>query len=500
MSHQATWTPRKGTTLKVYVQDMGGGILWDGSTLAGKIRSVFAAVGISCGKNLEVTDAWPARKLVAAADELDRRLADLKCTTKWIMFEGPAAENEMSWYDIQTRGAEPDMAIHMRTGIHVGFVTMHDYRQHSAHVVSQEFVDTVRKHQFCGLEFLPIPPENGTRQDGWWEVFATHPLGRGIDHPVLDSARVDRYVRSLGRTAMHARRGKDESGMHGDLVDMARLGDPWIARQLTSRRFVIKSSTRYIREELPARVDFAYKHLSLGMNPRERLLFRDIVCSRRAKERLVAAGMLRPEDVDTERVRRQKLIDALPPRVVMSAAKRTSRRQVLSRLRALWEHPCGRWGASGPIGTRSPVGKAIAASKKVPGAWKEIAPQLPLIIEDPESATMDLWRAAKPDVSGWVFDRSARGDDPDTPTRHDIEIGSTIFGDWYGVRTTDRAMPANAKVRLWDHETGSIKRAWESVEQFALFLIEFMDTVNKRHRGTCRSKLRLERRDDSGST
>jgi hypothetical protein len=405
------------------------------------------------------------------------------------------------------------MAIRMRKDMHFGYVRMYDYTNHSGMIVSQLFVDTVREHRLRGLEFLPVPPENRKRQDGWCEAFATHPLGRGIDHTVLDSARVNEYLLSFDRKAMERREGKCDTEKDRDLVDPSRVGDPWIASCLASGTLVLKSSTRYIQEELPKEVDFAYTRLGSGQVPKALMLPRDIVCSHKAKEILVAAGMLRathlevievipaaeadqpildrtvkeplpramlrPEDVEKERARRRALIDALPPPVVKCPSRRLTLRQAAQRLDALWEKPWGRWGKGGPVGTKTAEAKKIAKSAKVPTAWKEIAPLLPLIVEDPEALDMDRWRAAEPEVSGWVFDDAESGDDAESPTKSDTEIGSTIFGDWYSIRRTDRAMPKDAKVRLWDHETGSIKQEWDNVAAFVQYLIELMEAAGR---------------------
>lgn len=275
----------------------------------------------------------------------------------------------------------------------------------------------------------------------------------------------------------------------------------------------IRSHARYIYEHLPKNVDFAYTSIPLGNEPDKGMLRRDVVMSRRAKEILVAAGMLRPthleaievipaaeadqpildrtitepipramlrpEDVEKERARRQVLIDALPPRVVKRAAPKLAMGAVAERLRSLWQMPRGRWGEGGAVGTDTAEGKKIAKSKKVPSSWKEIAPLLPLVIEDPESVDMDLWRAAEPVVSGWVYQDAETGDDAEAPTKKDIEIGSTIFGDWYGVRMSDKAMPRDSKVRLWNHETCSIMQEWDDVAAFVQYLIELMEAVGE---------------------
>ena len=129
------------------------------------------------------------------------------------------------------------------------------------------------------------------------------------------------------------------------------------------------------------------------------------------------------------------------------------------------------------MGTKTAEARKIATSKKVPAAWKQVAPLLPMIVEDPESPEMDLWRAAEPEVSEWVLEDADTNDEAETPTRKDIEIGSTIFGDWYGIRQTGKSIPEDGKVWLWDHETGSIKQDWDDVASFVQHLIELMEAV-----------------------
>ncbi|MFO0835133.1 MAG: hypothetical protein U0638_09195 [Phycisphaerales bacterium] len=58
-------------------------------------------------------------------------------------------------------------------------------------------------------------------------------------------------------------------------------------------------------------------------------------------------------------------------------------------------------------------------------------------------------------------------------------IGQTPFGDWFSIRKGDPLLPADARIREWDHETSTPRDDWASVLGFAAHLIEIADRAAK---------------------
>lgn len=135
----------------------------------------------------------------------------------------------------------------------------------SRHLVSERFLKAVQESTLTGLDWLPLTEFPDRDPLTWLQVFATHFVGRGLDHPLYDRERwdnkaaVDRYTsvdRCMGETnvwPLHVR---------NDVV----LAVPALERLRRSNQISqlsIEGAPRLIQEFLP-KADFAYRSRSYG--------------------------------------------------------------------------------------------------------------------------------------------------------------------------------------------------------------------------------------------
>lgn len=74
-----------------------------------------------------------------------------------------------------------------------------------------------------------------------------------------------------------------------------------------------------------------------------------------------------------------------------------------------------------------------------------------------------------------MLDKDAPRDSPEHPSPDHIVFAQTGYGDWFAIRSTDPAMPADSQVTWWDHETFAPRDQWPSVAFFLAYLIEMSD-------------------------
>lgn len=350
----------------------------------------------------------------------------------------------------------------------------------------------------------------------WYQVYADHPIGRGLDHPLLDPTKIRMEESQVGkpglRNAIHpARRWGHEvaSRMDKNLREGIQWQPEIIGRMLRAcpGYFRVAGPHRFVREFLP-RTDFAYN--SWGFNPPEvgesRFNF-GLLCNARARKVLVDAGVVKPslfESVATvpeaeagsaildreiryplplpdftseehakEEARRLQLVSKrLPgPKATTFKSQAQARKALKDRVAS------GQWT---PASETKEFQKILNAKsyRKSPKAWRVLAPLLPLSITSrTENGEHGIeWEMRAPHWNRWMgFDEEA--DPEDAPSRKDLILGETPYGDWYSIRATDPGMPDDAAVTHWDHETTCKHDAWSSVLEFVAMLVEELDRI-----------------------
>lgn len=174
-------------------------------------------------------------------------------------------------------------------------------------VVSAAFRALVRARRLRGLEFLRVKEKSRKPKPAWFVALARAPLGQGVDHPWFDRARWEAYLRAHPAETRDQDPTRPPGHFRGAWVrDAAYRSEPLLARLL--RLVPEKSETplagltvlpvaRYWRERIPA-ADFAYVPVGRdGPNREGKMLrFRALCASRRARDALLRAGLLRDQD------------------------------------------------------------------------------------------------------------------------------------------------------------------------------------------------------------
>jgi hypothetical protein len=176
-------------------------------------------------------------------------------------------------------------------------------------LVSAMFRAVVETQRLGGLEFLRVREKSRKPKLAWHVAVARAPLGQGVDHPWFDRARWERYLRE------HAARTYDQDPARppghfsgGWIRDEAYRAEPLLARLLkllpekSEQPLVgltILPVARYSRAHLPP-ADFAYVPLGRdGPNRAGRLFrFRRLCASRRARDALLGAELIRERDAE----------------------------------------------------------------------------------------------------------------------------------------------------------------------------------------------------------
>lgn len=436
----------------------------------------------------------------AAASRLERGLFYKSC---WVEEPGPPSDDPHAWFALPMHEGTfrtpertvPGMAVSYRDG---------------AKLASETFRTVLERANLTGLEFIRLVDSRDSDPEPWYEIYATHPLGRGLDHPLNDPVILGQKKEAGDQSdRLHgldpARRWGIETAWYSTIRENTEI-DPPIFTQLAllnPNYFRIAGPQRFVREFLPS-TDFAYA----GWGWRERresptkARYRRIYCSARAKQALVDAGMFKPTDfsavcVVAEQDAQTEILDRieqpLPPPAFLpeeAAAERVSRDS--ARQNAVPRTPPTRFEstthAMQVLEQRLAAGTAkwtpardepefaeIAASEhfhRSPESWRTLAPLLPLSHHDQEREF--YFAMCTPEWNQWPnFDTT--GDPEDGPLPIDLSLACEPFGNWYAIRTTDAALPADAKVTLWDHETSSMSDAWPSVAAFAAHLVTMID-------------------------
>lgn len=374
---------------------------------------------------------------------------------------------------------------------------------------SAAFVTFARSEGLSGLGVLPLaePPPAGVSP--WFEVYAERPLGRGVDHPLLDYSKWASAVkhprdpdRRCGETTVWTRLVRDD----------VEIGDPLVAHLFYKNppHFRVSGPSRFVREFLPT-TDFAYQ--GWGWKPdtgpgAEGRPVRSLCCNAKARTALIGAGLTKPsrfrpifivseddahaeiidrtvpiplplarytaEEAATERARREGLLQsAIAPSLGRVFASTAAAEKWIVRSietgsadwRPARDDPAFTGVAASPLFARTPI------------AWQRLAPLLPVLVSD-QDATGRQFEMVPPEFNtGMAYDEE--GSDPDEiPSSKDLIIGRTPYGDWYSVRTTGNRAAADGRVVLWDHETTTISDEWPTIGAFASYLIGLDDSAN----------------------
>jgi hypothetical protein len=122
--------------------------------------------------------------------------------------------------------------------------------------------------------------------------------------------------------------------------------------------------------------------------------------------------------------------------------------------------------------------KSARLFKRTPKSWQQLAPLLPLDVAVDGATEQDDgfdFALAEPEWNDWLGSDEDPEEPDEAPSTDDLVIGRTPFGDWYSFRKTDPALPADARITHWDHETTLPADQWPTVAAFAAAIIEAAD-------------------------
>lgn len=340
----------------------------------------------------------------------------------------------------------------------------------------------------------------------WFRVFATGPIGRGVDHPWVDIEKVKaspqmnpRFHQLMdpmhrrGLWAFHLRQVRSVDAVEDPLVRA-------VASLPGGMDAIVDTIPRYLRCYLPE-ADFAFDWIydpRTDQCPQGGWKSR-VLLSRECFDMLRAASLLSwndvwpvlvvnspaewHEDLDARYpnfpppsytpeqfaalwAERQPLLDAW--RTKKRHKRKHTVKQVQKTLRALrrelWKNMAD---MCEPAAAYAPV--ELALRVQLPESWKALLHLLPSHIPDPggDGGGIYVWSAASlhekhrehEEAIGHINDAPRSG-------RARVWFGNDINGDVYGFIVDSSTMPADCPVVQWDHETGRITKEWAGVPSF----------------------------------
>ncbi|MFN9971355.1 MAG: hypothetical protein ACK58T_15820, partial [Phycisphaerae bacterium] len=227
-------------------------------------------------------------RFVALIEDM-RRSTSIRFDAVWIEEPPNDPNHPDAWFEIESSGpmfcsasrARPDH--HMQWG--------------DRYIASTQLKKVIEQARLRGLRFLPIEGTENTAT--WFNVFATEPMGRGFDHPL--SSGYPEWRSSKGRKlAGYERRFSDGVVWLPHIRPNTRIADKFVrdifrfAPRFHSKR--IEFPVRFAKDFVPKGVDFAY----FRWRPLEGKVYPDfgrrrrIMCTRQAREVLLASGLLKP--------------------------------------------------------------------------------------------------------------------------------------------------------------------------------------------------------------
>ncbi len=434
----------------------------------------------------------------------EARVARLRAA--WVEEPEPRFENS-EWFYLLSGTSEWKSAKRARPGQHFGW---RDGQQ----VCSLRFVELVRERGLTGVEFLPLEDKVYPGVDPWFEVYATQPIGRGLDHPLLDSAK--HTAKLIGDKFDLTRRWGEPNVWQQYVREDAHFTDPFIRSLIAvwPPYFRVGGHPRLVREHLPP-TNFAYQGWGFdrdkGSGFKGRPI-RSLCCDRSACDVLIEAGLMKksllsplcvvcsseahaeildrtivgrvpppmylPDEAVRERARREAFIASQS--VVASSLTFRTLGEALESLERRLANGTATWTRAAD----DPQFAAITMSrlwKRTPRAWQQIAQLLPLEFEFQDHATNELvgFALTEPSWNDWLSDEEDDRDADERPSTDDLVIARTMWGDWYSVRKHDPLLPEDARVRHWDHETLSICEEWPNIAAFISAVIDWCDRAKQ---------------------
>jgi hypothetical protein len=388
--------------------------------------------------------------------------------------------------------------------LHLAYLDDDDTRA-MRYIASPEFITSINSAGLTGLAYLPIELSRPGEPRPWRQFFATNPLGRGLDHPLVDHARVmDKLTRQGAKPKAASLRLGLPSADASELRPIDAIDHPILRRfheLQNGRTFGASRERRFIREHLPD-TDFAYDISPRIQDDKPSPFGRHhgLACSSRAREHLIRAGFLKPADFSpiltvpaaeadaidldveitlplpspaftpaeaaAESARRQAIIDAKKP--ATTSAKPPSLDETIATLEARLAKPDRPWTPA----RDDPEFAKVTTSElwpRTPLAWRKLAPLLPLRIPEPAHPESSRWEIVPPHWNEWIYDETQSDDIASTK---DLILALNAFGDFYAFRPGKRPT-ADAIITLWDHETTGIEDQWLSIPA----LLEHIDSL-----------------------
>lgn len=342
----------------------------------------------------------------------------------------------------------------------------------------------------------------------WYQVFATHPIGRGLDHPLWDPDQHERVLFNRKDPLDPSRRWGDPVVWRKDISSSVRIDHPMVRDliALNPPHFRICGRERFVREFLP-NVDFAYSDWGWSDSGHGPLNgpSRSLLCNARTREALVGAGLFKPawfepvatvseeqaraegcvildrtidlpmpgplmspNEVQRERAQRQLLV-APTPRPTLRVTVKSIRECLQTRVASAWK----------PISPRE-LTRILASPehKMLPVSWRTLLPLLPAKVSgivDGESLEAEL---VPPRWNDWLPNDDDNRPAPERPSRRDLVIAETPYGDWFSVRIAGAKAPRDTRVTHWDHETLSAGEEWPSVAAFVTRWLQAADSTD----------------------
>ena len=453
---------------------------------------------------LSVTDSRGPTLIREVSALQEEHVARLRAA--WVEEPEPLFERA-EWFQLLSGASEWKSAKRARPNQHYGW-------RDGQRVCSLRFVEVVRQLGLSGLEFLPLEDKPHAGVDPWFEVYATQPIGRGLDHPLLDS--VKHTAKLISGKFDLARRWGEPIVWQQFIREDAHFVDPFIQSLLAvwPPYFRIAGEPRFVREHLPM-TNFAYtgwgfdRDKGFGFKGRP---IRSLCCNRSACGALIEAGLMKkslftPLNVVPSSEAHAEVLDrtiegSVPPPMYLpdEAARERARRETviagqtavessltfrtlgeaLQYLKSRLSNGTASWSPAAD----DPEFVAMTKShlwKRTPRAWQQVANFLPLEFEFHDHANNELigFALAEPSWNDWLSDAEEDRDPDERPSNEDLVIARTMWGDWYCVRKGDPLLPDDARVRHWDHETLSVSEEWPNIAAFVSSVIDWCDRAKR---------------------
>lgn len=390
-------------------------------------------------------------------------------------------------------------------------------------IVSERFKTVVSENKLVGATFLVLDAPVPAGVEQWYEVFATHPLGRGVDHPLLDSTLHDReYRRDMQRETL-AKLRHGEQRFHRalfrqgvtftDPVFRALIDHPCSAK---SQLFAtdVPSGAHFAMEYAPA-TEFAYTGWPMNgvddaISPPRR---RSLACTHRAREALIAAGVMTPReftpyvmlsaDTATGTVCDRAYPATLPlpaytaDEARLEHARRTAAHvdkpaaaeprapKTVNAMMSLLQASAKQHGWK-PMGATRAFGTLQQSElfAMAPANWAELFAHVPADVSDEsDESPVPSCEVVQPAWNTWMVDDQDRSATT-SPSRRDLVLAESGYGDWFSVRIPKDKPPRDAKVTHWDHETLIAVHTWPTVIAFAFDLMLSAEQAAASRRGS----------------